>query len=240
MSEGDPGPGDAGGGGGSFWTSLPTILSAAALLIGAVTTAIVQLRGNGGDDRQASGATGTTQTTSTPGLSQFVAMTRPGGRNYFEGDTMYVKASVPARPVLVLAEGDQPLQDVRMRAHTEWVSGAKDYGIGFVCRYANANSYYLLSVLSGGRYHIVRYRQGKPVSLTGGIQTNGLIEDGANDIDVKCIGSNPTLLTLLVDGKEIETVRDEDGIAEGSVGVRVGTSESVVTCSFRDFTLSSL
>jgi hypothetical protein len=239
MSEGDPGPVDAGGGGGSFWTSLPTILTASAVFIGAVTTAVVQLRGDGGDD-EATRTAATTQTTSTPGLSHFVAMTRPGGRNYFEGDTMFVKASVPARPVLVLAEGDKPLQDVRMRAHAEWVSGAKDYGIGFVCRYENVDSYYLLSVLSGGRYHIVRYRRGKPVSLTGGIQTNGLIEDGANDVDVKCIGSDPTLLTLIVDGREIETVRDEDGIAAGNVGLRVGTSESVVTCSFRDFTLSSL
>ena len=32
----------------------------------------------------------------------------------------------------------------------------------------------------------------------------------------------------------------DDGIEEGNVGIRVGTSESVVTCSFRDFSLSSL
>jgi hypothetical protein len=234
MSEGDPGPADAGGGR-SFWTSLPTILSALAVFITAVVGAIVQLRG-GGDDKP----TPTPETTSTPGLSHFVAMTRPGGRNYFEGDKMFVKASEPARPVLVLAEGDKPLQDIRMRVRAEWVSGAKDYGIGLVCRYANVNSYYLLSVLSGGRYHIVRYRSGKPVSLTGGIQTSSLIEEGANDIDVKCIGGEPTLLTLVVDGNEIKRVRDDDGIEEGNVGIRVGTSESVVTCSFRDFILNSL
>jgi hypothetical protein len=236
MSEGDPGPVDPGGGRGSFWTSLPTILSALAVFVTAIVGAIVQLRGGDGDSEGGS----TTQTTSTPGLSHFVAMTRPGGRNYFEGEKMFVKASEPAQPVLVLAEGDKPLQDVRMKVRAEWISGAKDYGIGLVCRYANANSYYLLSVLSGGRYHIVRYRKGKPVSLTGGIQTSGLIEEGANDIDVKCIGSDPTALTLVVDGKEIKTVRDDDGIEQGNVGIRVGTSESVVTCSFRDFTLNSL
>ena len=35
MSEGDPGTSDAGGGG-SFWTSLPALLTASAVLIGAV------------------------------------------------------------------------------------------------------------------------------------------------------------------------------------------------------------
>lgn len=238
MSEGDSGPVDPGAGGGSFWTSLPTILTALAVFIGAVVGAIVQLRGDD-DDGDAASATAQT-TTSTPGLSHFVAMTRPGGSNYFEGETMFVKASQPARPVLVLAEGEEPLRDVRMSVHSEWVSGARDYGVGFICRYANAGNYYLLSVLSGGRYHIVRYRKGKPVSLTGGIQTSSAIEEDANDIDARCVGSEPTALTLTVGGTEVATVRDAAGIEEGNVGIRVGTSESVVTCSFRDFTLRSL
>ena len=239
MSEGDPGPVDAGSGGGSFWTSLPTILTASAVFIGAVVSAVVALRGGGGDGDVAAA---TTQTTTSPpaGLLHFVAMTRPGGRNYFEGETMFVKASEPARPVLVLAEGDEPLRDVRMSVRAEWVSGARDYGVGFVCRYANAGNYYLLSVLSGRRYHIVRYRKGRPVSLTGGIQTSGAIHGDANDIDVRCVGSEPATLTLSVGGREVATVRDAAGIKEGNVGIRVGTSESVVTCSFRDFALRSL
>jgi hypothetical protein len=238
MSEGDPGPVDAGSGGGSFWTSLPTILTASAIFIGAVVGAIVQLRGDGGDEAAAT----TTQTTPTipTGQSHFVAVTRPWGRSYFEGDVMFVKASEPAQPFLVLAEGDEPLRDVRMSARAEWVSGARDYGVGFVCRYANAGNYYLLSVLSGGRYHIVRYRKGRPVSLTGGIQTSGAIDGDAHDIDVRCVGSEPATLTLSVDGREVASVRDAAGIEEGNVGIRVGTSESVVTWSFRDFALRSL
>jgi hypothetical protein len=241
MSEGEAGPGDAGGGGGggSFWTSLPTILTASALFIGAVVGAIVQLRGDndGGDET----ATTTAQTTtSEQDKSYFVAMTRSWGRVYFEGETMFVKASKPAQPMLVLAEGDEPLRDVRMSVRAERISGASDYGVGFVCRYENGGNYYLLSVLSEGRYHIVRYRKGKPVSLTGGIQTSAAIDGDAHDIDVRCVGSDPAILTLNVGGREIATARDVDGIEEGNVGIRVGTSESVVTCSFRDFTLRSL
>lgn len=239
MSEGDQGPIDTGGGGGSFWTRLPTILTASAIFLGAVVSAFVTLRGDG--DGELSPPTSSSATTSeTAGDSYFVAMTRPWGRAYFEGETMFVKASKPAQPLLLLAEGDEPLQDVGMSVRTAWVSGARDYGVGFVCRYANAGNYYLLSVLSGSRYHIVRYRKSRPVSLTGGIQTSGAIEGDAHDIAARCVGTNPATLTLSVDGREVASVRDDDGIEAGNVGIRVGTSESVVTSSFEDFTLRSL
>lgn len=238
MSEGDPGPADPGGGGGSFWTSLPAIMTAAAVFIGAIVSAVVALRD---DDGGSNGGGTTTQTTSPPGGSdQFVSVTRPEGRVYFEDETMFVKAARAARPMLVLAEGDEPLRDVGISARADWVSGAKDYGIGFVCRYANAGNYYLLSVLSEGRYHIVRYRRNRPVSLTGGIQTSGAIDGDGNDIAARCVGSDPVILTLSVGGRDVRTVRDTAGIDEGNVGIRVGTSESVVTCSFRDFELRSL
>jgi hypothetical protein len=232
MSEGDPGPVDAGDGGGSLWTSLPAILTASAVFIGAIVSAVVALRGG---ESSAGGGT-----TTAGGSEYFLAVTRPAGRVYFEGETMFIKASLPARPMLVLAENDEQLEDVGLSVRAEWVSGAKDYGVGFVCRYRDAGNYYLLSVLSGGRYHVVRYRKGKPVSLTGGIQTSGAIEDDANDISVRCVGDDPVILALEVNNRDVARVRDEDGIEAGNVGIRLGTSESVVTCSFRDFELRSL
>lgn len=235
MSEGDPGPIDGGGGGGSFWTSFPAILTASAVFIGAIVSAVVALRDDDGGD-----APGPTTTTTAVASEHFVPVRRPAGRVYFEGETMFVKASLPARPMLVLAENDEQLEDVGMSARAEWVSGAKDYGVGFVCRYADGGNYYLLSVLSGGRYHIVRYRKGKPVSLTGGIQTSGAIEDDANDIAVRCVGNDPVILTLRAGGRDVARVRDEVGIEAGNVGIRVGTSESVVVYSFRDFELRAL
>lgn len=83
MSEGDPGPIDAGDGGGSFWTSFPAILTASAVFIGAVVSAVVALRGGDGN------AGGGTTTTTAAGSEHFVPVTRPAGRVYFEGETMF-------------------------------------------------------------------------------------------------------------------------------------------------------
>jgi hypothetical protein len=238
MSGGDIGSGDAdGGGGGSFWTSLPTILTASAVFIGAVVSAVVALRGGGDGNANP----GTTQSTiSSPDWhAHFVLPIRRGaGSSYFDGDTMIVRAA-KAQPMLVLAEPDGSLRDVRMNIHAEWFSGDRDYGVGFVCRYANAANYYFLSVLSKGEYHIARYRKGKLASLTHGPQPSDALKGEKHDIEARCVGSDPVLLTLTVDGREIGNVRDDDGIAEGNVGVRVGTSGSV-TCSFDEFKLSSL
>lgn len=243
MSEGDPGPSDSDSGGGSFWTSLPALLTASAVLLGAIVSAVVTVRGSGGGDAGAAAtaaATTTAPTTTGDPAAPFAPFTRPSGALYFEGGTMFVKSAQAGRPLVALAEADEAVADVRLSARVQRVSGARDYGIGFVCRYADAANYYLLSVLSGGRYHVVRYRRGKPVSLTGGIQTSSAVDDGANDVSVRCVGSDPVALTLTVGGRDVATVRDPDGIAQGNVGVRVGTSESVVTCSFSGFELRSL
>jgi hypothetical protein len=235
MSEGDLGPSDSDSGGGSFWTSLPALLTAAAVLIGAIVSAIATFR----DDDDADAGTTASVTTQVEVAAPFVPFTRPSGRLYFEGETMFVKAAQPGRPLVALAESETALADVRLDARVEWVSGARDYGVGFVCRYADAGNYYLLSVLSGGRYNVVRYRRGKPQSLTG-MRTSAAIEAEGNDVTARCVGNDPVMLTLAVGGRDLATARDADGIERGNVGVRVGTSESVVTCSFRDFELRSI
>jgi hypothetical protein len=94
--------------------------------------------------------------------------------------------------------------------------------------------------LSGGRYNIVRYRKGRRESLTHGIQTGYQPTEGAIDVYAKCAGDDPATLTLTVNGRQLDTVRDEDGIGSGIIGVRVGTSESFVTLRFADFVLREL
>jgi hypothetical protein len=206
------------------------------VFIGAVVSAVVALRG--GDGNTPSPTTDTTA--SSPAWhSHFVLpMRRGSGSSYYDGETMIVRAA-KAQPMVVLAEPDGSLRDVRMNVQAKWYSGDPDYGVGFVCRYANAGNYYFLSVLSKGEYHIGRYRKGELMSLTHGPQPSDALRGEKHEIDARCVGSNPVILTLSVDGREIETVRDDDGIAEGNVGIRVGTSGSV-TCSFQDFVLSSL
>jgi hypothetical protein len=235
-----PAPGaEAGGGIVSFLTSIRGVVSTIAALviaIGGLITALNQV-GILGDDEDAPAPT-TTGTETTP-TALFGPVTRPNGRVYFDGDVMYVRASNPGRPLLHLADRGEPLEDVSMSVRTVWVSGARDYGVGLVCRYENAASYYLLSVLSGGRYNIVRYRNGKGKSLTRGIQTGGPVE-GAKEVYGKCVGDDPAILTLAVNGSELTTIRDQDGISSGIVGVRVGSGESFVTLRFENFVLREL
>ena len=78
------------------------------------------------------------------------------------------------------------------------------------------------------------------MSLTGGIQTSTAVADDLGDVGARCVGSDPVLLTLTAGGRDVATARDTAGIAEGNVGIRVGTSESAVTVAFRDFDLRSL
>ena len=183
----------------------------------------------------------TTTTTKMDGSGPFQAFNRPQGRVYFDGKTMYVKAAMPTHPLVVPADPEQSLQDVAMSVRAKWVSGARGYGVGLICRYRSNSEYYLLSVLTGDRYNIVRYRdvggRPKPISLTHGIQSNSAVDDTTNDLSARCVGDNPTRLTLKANGVELASVDDPDGIESGNVGLRMGSYESVFTLSFDDFVL---
>lgn len=138
---------------------------------------------------------------------------------------MYVKATTPNNPLVHLAKLDDPLHDVSMNARVGWFSGAKDYGVSFTCRYQSPANYYVLAVLSDPWSNIVRYRNRKPISLTGGIKPTDAVNKNANQITAKCVGDQPTILTLQANGQTIGTAKDDDGIESGNIGVRVGSSE---------------
>jgi hypothetical protein len=220
----------------SFLTSLRGVISTFAALViavGGLITALNQvgvLGGNGGAE------TGT----NAGGSDLFTAVTRPNGRVYFDGEAMYVRASTPGQPFLTLADGDERIGDMSLETRVEHVSGADDYAFGLVCRYSNAANYYLLSLLSGGRYHVVRYRGGRAVSLTGGIRQGAPIREGANQVHAKCVGESPTMLTLSVNGQPVATVADREGIGSGIFGVRAGSGESFVTLKLDGFELRRL
>jgi hypothetical protein len=218
----------------TFLSSTPRLIGSITALIGAISGLLIALNkvgilGNGG-----------TTTTSKPAQSLFSPMTRPVGRVYFDGTTMYVKAAQPATPLLLLADQDKQLQDVAMSTSVTWMSGASDYGYSLLCRYRNSRNYYLVGVLSGGRYNIARYRDGALTSLTHGIQQSKYINDGENDVTVRCVGDDPTTLTLEVNGSTVASVKDPTGLDGGNVGMRVGSGESTVTLRFQDFVLKYL
>jgi hypothetical protein len=234
----DPEPG-GGFGISSFLSTAPRAIGSITALIGAVSGLLIALNKIGvlGDD----GGEVTTTTTKMNGSGLFQAFNRPQGRVYFDGKTMYVKAAMRTHPLVVPADPEKSLQDVAMTVRVKWVSGATDYGVGLICRYRNNSEYYLLSVLTGGRYNIVKYRdvggKPKPTSLTKGIQFNDAVEDHANDLSARCVGDNPTRLTLMANDVELDSVDDPEGIESGNIGVRMGSYESVFTLSFDDFVL---
>jgi hypothetical protein len=226
-SDSEPG---GGFGIGSFLSTVPRAIGSITALIGAVTGLLIALNqvgfldGDDGDD-----ATTTTRV--------FSEITRPMGRLYFDGKTMYVKAAIPRHPFIALANLEEPLHDVKMTARVKWVSGSSDYGVGLICRYESNSNYYLLAVLTGGRYNIVKYDDGRLTSLTHGIQESSAITDDANDITALCVGDQPTTLTLMANGVTVGTVDDANALESGNVGIRLGTNESVVTLGFDDFVL---
>jgi hypothetical protein len=228
-----PDDAESAGGFASFLNSTPKMIGAITALIGAVSGLLIALNrvgllgdGNGSSSEEAE--------------TLFGPMTRPVGRVYFDGKTMYVRAAMPRTPLIHLADQEKELQDVAMTTHVRWVSGARDYGYSLLCRYRNARNYYLLAVLSGGRYNIARYRNGRLTSLTRGIQQSTYVEDDANDIVARCVGESPTTLTLESNGHVIGRVTDAEGLAGGNVGIRVGSGESFVTFRFEDFVLKYL
>jgi hypothetical protein len=234
-----PGPDDADAGAGfaSLLNSTPKVITAITALIGAVSGLLIALNkvgviGGGG-------SSGTT-TTEEEAESLFKPGKSPAGRVYFDGKTMYVRVNNAKAPMVLRADQSDELQDVSMNTRVRWVSGATDYGFSLLCRYRNPKNYYLLGVLSGGRYNIARYRGGRLTSLTRGFQTSSHIGDDDNEVTARCVGESPTTLTLEVNGHKIGQASDPTGLPAGNIGIRVGTGESFVTTSFEDFVLSHL
>ena len=105
-----------------------------------------------------------------------------------------------------------------MSARVKWVSGAKDYGLSFICRFETPANYYLLAILKGSDYNLVRYRDGKPISLIGGMKPTSALMEGTNSITANCVGDETTILTLQANGQPIGMAKDDDGIESGNIG----------------------
>jgi hypothetical protein len=233
-------PDDAESGGGftSFLNSTPKVIGAITALIGAVSGLLIALDKAGVIGDGEGSATGTT-TASEKAIGPFKERNGLDGRVYVVDSTMYVRTKEPGVRVIQLADQDKALQDVGMSTRVRWVSGAKDYGFSLLCRYRNRKNYYLLGVLSNGRYNIARYRNGRLTSLKQG-RTSAFVEEDEYDVVVRCVGERPTTLTLEVNGRMVGQVSDPDGLPAGNIGIRAGSDESVVTLGFEGFDLNSL
>jgi hypothetical protein len=224
----------------AFLSSTPRVLGSVTALIGAISGLIIALEKAGviGGD---SGTAVTQVTTSgQDAKSLFAPGPRATGDVRFEDGTMYVTAKTPRHGVRVLADPPVSLQGVELSARVKWESGAGDWSFALVCRSEDSRNYYLLGVTSSGKYNIAKYRDGRLRPLTG-LRQSDAIDSRENRVRVRCADYRPTTLTLAVNGETLVSITDgNDDIESGNVGLRVGSTEDVVTCSFNDFLLTSL
>jgi hypothetical protein len=228
------------GGLGALLSTTPRILGGITALILAVGSLVAGLNKAGilGDGGGNDGPT--TPTVPQGAKSLFAAGPRANGDVRFD-DTgkMSVTATKPRHSMRVLADPAKSLQDVELTTRAKWESGTNAWGFALVCRQEDTRNYYLLGVTSDGRYNIAKYRDGKLSSLTGGLQPSDAIGSNENRIRARCIGLRPTTLTLSVNGEVVASKSDfKDVNASGNVGLRVGSDDGVVTCSFEDFVLT--
>ena len=224
----------------SFLSSTPRVLGSVTALIGAVSGLIIALEKAGVIGGNSETAITQVTTGGKDAESLFAPGPRGNGEVRFEGGTMYVTAKTPRHGVRVLADPPNSLQDVDLSARVKWESGAGDWSFALVCRSQDSRNYYLLGVTSSGKYNIAKYRDGRLRPLTG-LKQSDAIDSRENRVTVRCEGSRPTRLTLAVNGETLASIKDQnDDIESGNVGLRLGSAEDVVTCSFNDFLLTSL
>jgi len=236
-------PDSPSGGLSGFLGSTPRVIGAITALIGALSGLLIALNKAGilGDD------SGTTPTTIESNGTTTVAEPTPFGPNGQGGGdgevevkngTLYVTANEPGHGVRVLADPESTATSTTLTARAQWVEGERDWSFALVCRFQGSKNFYLLGVIPIKRqYNIARYRDGRLASLSG-LQRSDAIRTKENRVTARCIGKQPTTLTLKVNGETLPSVHDPNGLAYGNVGLRVGSSVGVVTCAFTELELT--
>jgi hypothetical protein len=221
------------------------LLGALTALIGAVSGLVIALNRVGilGGD---GGGEATTQTSGPTGPNNpplFGPNTQGGGNGQvrLEDDgSLIVTATQPGHGVRVLADQESPPPDVSLTARVSWVSGERDWSFSLICRFQNSKNFYLFGVIPGKRlYNIARYRDGHLNSLSG-LQRSDAIREDENNATARCVGSEPTTLSLVVNGENVRSLTDANGIDYGNIGLRVGSSAGVVTCRFTGLVVKPL
>ncbi|MBL6983778.1 MAG: serine/threonine protein kinase [Anaerolineales bacterium] len=125
--------------------------------------------------------------------------------------------------------------DVRIEVDAIKVGGSDDNDFGIICRYQDAENFYLFIISSDGYYGIGKVIGGKQILLDmPQMQFSSGIRQGSVSAQIRadCIGKQ---LALYVDGKHIHSVEDGTFIS-GDVGLIAGTfSETGTDIYFDNF-----
>ena len=120
-----------------------------------------------------------------------------------------------------------------MDLDTEFISGSVENNQGMICRYADDDNFYMLTVGNDGWVEIMKVYQGEQTSLFGEF-TDDLVDPVRNHLQGFCVGDR---LILYVNGKLGADVRDSD-LAFGDAGLIIGSyDDPQVTVDFDNFTV---
>ena len=113
--------------------------------------------------------------------------------------------------------------DVSVSVQASKIAGDDDNEFGIICRYANADNFYLATISSDGFYGFLARIDGEALQLINmeSMLQSDVINQGKelNTIRLDCIGQT---LSLYVNGQFVDETFD-DSIGSGDVGLYAGT-----------------
>jgi serine/threonine-protein kinase len=214
------------------------VAGAVLLVAGTIVGVVLATRGGGNANTATTSATGSAAFSEPPSL--FGPIDRGDASATFIDDGYVFELKKASRPLLSEANRAAPLD---VRAQVDVQSADADYGAAVLCRFQSQRDYYLVAILSGQRYNIVKYVDGKQRSLQGGIQTSSVIRPGAatNHVEAQCYGTGTVVVNLIVNGSRVSSVADAEApLTGGRVGLRANTTEPTVHVRFEKFVMSKL
>ena len=123
--------------------------------------------------------------------------------------------------------------DIIMDLDTEFISGSVENNQGMICRYADDDNFYMLTVGNDGWVEIMKVYQGVQTSLFGEF-IDDLVDPVTNHLQGFCLGDR---LVLYVNGELGADVRDSD-LVFGDAGLIIGSyDDPQVTVDFDNFTV---
>jgi hypothetical protein len=218
------------------------MISGVAALIGAVTGLVIALNKAGvlgsGNAASTVSTTQTGGTTTDAGTPLFGPKTQGGdGRVWVENGTLYINARERQHGVRVLADQDNPPADVSLSSSVKWVSGDRDWSFSILCRFRDSRNFCLLGVIPPKRLHNIAVYRARRLRSLSGLRPSDAIRKDQNKVTATCTGSDPTVLSLKVNGETVKTVYIPSGLDGGNVGVRAGSAVGPVTTAFDDLDL---
>jgi hypothetical protein len=122
--------------------------------------------------------------------------------------------------LLVFAPSGHSFQsNVSIGVDTTKTGGPDDNSIGVICRYQDANNFYLFAISSDGYAGIAMYKNDTMYFLSGSqFDPSSAINQGeaTNHIRADCVGST---LTLYVNGTQVNSVTDTTFSSGGDAGL---------------------